>query len=150
MILEKEYQELKQFLLYTERLNEKISARGVDWHLDHSLKVIIQIVNHLKESKPQDYRADFNWLRMGVFLIGKIPRGKGKSPDTVNHKGKITISELEIQLKEAHQLLQEIEQLPPKCYVNHPVFGVLNRSQTIRFLQIHTRHHVELMNDIIQ
>ena len=45
--------------------------------------------------------------------------------------------------------IQELEIIDSKKYFNHPVFGHLKLSKTIKFFEIHTNHHLKIINDIL-
>ena len=36
------------------------------------------------------------------------------------------------------------------AYFRHLIFGYLNKKRTIRFLQIHTAHHLKIIKDILK
>ncbi|MGE0560702.1 MAG: hypothetical protein AB7O47_02715 [Flavobacteriales bacterium] len=131
-------------------VNKKISSKGVDWHIDHSLRVINGVSKSLKNSNPNDYQWKFNFLRFYILSSGVIPRGKGKSPKVVNNDTVIHPEELQKLITEAKDHLTEIHDLPKKSNFKHPYFGVLNLRMTLLFLKIHTHHHLKIIDDIIK
>lgn len=150
MKLIKSVDQLEQHLNHFEVVNTNVSSRGVDWHIDHTLKVIISIIVSLKESNPTEYQWKFNFLRTYILFSGIIPRGKGRSPKTVNNLNKIDMNEVQAQLKEARKLISEINTLPKNSNFKHPYFGLLNLRPTKLFLLIHTKHHLKIINDIVE
>jgi hypothetical protein len=44
MKLEQIISSLEQKIAHFDAVNSKVSSKGVDWHIDHSLKVIIAII----------------------------------------------------------------------------------------------------------
>lgn len=141
---------LEQRLGNFDKVNSKISARGVDWHIDHSLKVVIEIIVSLKKSNPTEYKWKFSLLRSYILLFGIIPKGKGKSPKIVNNINTIDLNEVLAQIKETKKLILEINSLTKNNHFDHPYFGLLKLSSTQRFLKIHTKHHLKIINDIIE
>ena len=142
--------ELAQVITYSDKIKTSISYVGVDWHIDHSLKVILEAGNILKKSNPENYKLDFNLIRDYIFSKGSIPRRKGKAPKFVVAKDKIHQNDLNEQFLKAKKLLKEIEILPPYSYFEHPYFGLLNLKNSIRFLEIHTVHHLKIIREIIE
>ena len=149
MFLEKKINELEQNIVHSDKLATNISEKAVEWHIDHSLKVIIAVVNALKHSDPANYKWKFNVIRSYIFTIGSIPRGKGKAPKSVLPDDHITRENLLAQLKKAKDQIKIIENLPLQSNFNHPYFGILNVKMTTKFLDIHTRHHLKIIKDII-
>jgi hypothetical protein len=43
----------------------------------------------------------------------------------------------------------KLETISKDRYFTHPFFGDLTLNQTINFLEIHTKHHLEIIEDII-
>lgn len=150
MLLKKEIQELEEHLKNADKINLSVSQKGVDWHIDHTLRVINGVGIALKTSNPDTYKWKFNWVRTYIFLIGYIPRGKGRAPKSVVAHEEIQIENLKKNLLSAKEILQEIDTLPSNSNFKHPYFGILNLKMTIKFLRIHTRHHLKIMDDIVR
>jgi len=149
MLLEKKIGELEQKIDHADKLATNISEKAVAWHIDHSLKVIIAVVNALQNSDPANYKWKFNLIRSYIFTVGSIPRGKGKAPKSVLPADHIIKENLLLQLKEAKDQINTIENLPSNSNFKHPYFGILNVIMTTKFLEIHTGHHLKIINDII-
>jgi hypothetical protein len=149
MILEKEVKELEDLIEHSEKLKTEVSAKRVDWHIDHSLKVLIGVSKSLKRSDPSTFKKQFNFLRSMVFAFQIIPKGKGKAPKAVVSEGDILKENLYLQLKETKEQLIEMEGLSEKSYFKHPYFGLLNLKMSKKFLAIHTKHHIKIMKNII-
>ena len=141
---------LDQNIQHYSVVNKKVSSKGVDWHIDHSLRVINGVCYALKNSNPNDYQWKFNFLRTYILCSGVIPRGKGRSPKVVNNESSIQLEELHQQITDAKKHLTEIHKLPKKSNFKHPYFGLLNLRMTKLFLKIHTKHHLKIINDIIE
>jgi hypothetical protein len=130
--------------------NTSVSEADVAWHLDHMLKTINRITENIAASNPKEYDSKFNIQRIVVHTTGKIPRGVAQSPQNVRPPSNILLDSLHLQLKEAKQNLEKISELNEKAFFAHPVFDDLDRDQTRRFLEIHTRHHLKIIKDILE
>lgn len=131
------------------RMNTVVSKSSVGWHLEHSLKTIDQIVNACKNSNPSKYQWHFNINRFLILSITKkIPRGKAKAPKVVQPEGTITKETLQLHLKKVQQNLENWGDLNKNCYFTHPFFGNLNKKATEKFLVLHSKHHLQIIEDI--
>lgn len=130
--------------------NSKISKKGIDWHLDHSLKVLINIPKALKNSNPSDYKPNFNFMRSLIYTFNRIPRGKGKAPKHVRTFETITKEQLYTQLKEAKQAISTVDELDENSHFQHPYFGVLNLKHAKKMMLLHTKHHLNICRDILK
>ena len=63
--------------------NPKISDADIAWHIDHSLKVINNVISALQKSDPNSYKNNFSFLGKLFFKLGFFPRGKAKAPKHV-------------------------------------------------------------------
>ena len=130
--------------------NTAISKASVGWHIEHCLLVIKQITATVAQSEPKLYKSKFNIKRFFVFLSKTIPRGKAKAPKVVIPADEITIETLQESLKNTYQAIAYLKDCQEHQYFMHPFFGQLNKKQTIKFLAIHTEHHLKIIRDILK
>lgn len=141
---------MEEYIKYSDKSNEGVSKGSIGWHIAHTLKVIGVIHNQMQQSNPEDYKKEFNLLKSVIFLTGKIPRGKVRSPKSVLPEENKEEGWLELQLKETLQKLQDIEAMEKNSHFMHPYFKQLNKPQTLKFLRIHTEHHLKILRDILE
>ncbi|MFK7811147.1 MAG: DUF1569 domain-containing protein [Maribacter sp.] len=146
--LEKELKQLKGYLPQIDTSNPQVSKVSVGWHLDHMLKTILHICKGLTSSDPSSYKKNFNALRMFCHTFNFIPRGKAQSPKYVLPPIEIKTEDILAQLAKAKTHLQNLKGLDPNANINHPFFKQLNLSQSKRFMQVHTNHHLKIIRDI--
>lgn len=151
MTITEQIQSLEAFLPQKDELNEDVSSQGVIWHLVHSMKVMNGILFMLTKSDPADYKKKMNMARTFVFNAGAIPRGQGKSPKAVIPTEEEMSEEGFYNYKElTEKLIPKIEALPEKSNFKHPVFGYLDKKGTLKFIEIHTEHHLKIIRDIVK
>ena len=148
--LDKLLTQLETKIPFYETANIEVSTGTVGWHIEHSLLTLNGITDFLIESNPEDYKWKFNFVRIIVLSMKKIPRGRAKSPEIVQPKDNIDKTHLEIHLSKTRNNIKKLEHLSRKKYFEHPFFGKLKLQQTINFLEIHTNHHLEIIEDIIK
>ncbi|WP_396159017.1 DUF1569 domain-containing protein [Flavobacterium sp.] len=140
--------ELESHIIDFEKTNVAVSQSSIGWHIDHSLIVINSIVAQLKNSNPQEYKWKFNWKRTYIQTINKFPRGKGKAPKAVQPTETSSIEVLNSKLEIANKRIIELENLESNNFFMHPYFGNLNLKTSIWLLELHTKHHLEIIKDI--
>jgi hypothetical protein len=142
--------ELATYIPNYNQSNSAISEAAVGWHIEHSLLVIKQITATVAQSEPKLYKSKFNVKRFFVFLTKTIPRGKAQAPKVVIPVDEITIETLQASLKNTYQAITYLKDCEEHQYFMHPFFGQLNKKQTIKFLAIHTEHHLKIVRDILK
>ena len=62
-----------------------------------------------------------------------------------------TINEYNLQLhvNKTRETIKGLETVSKDHFFPHPYFGNLKKKETIRFLEIHTNHHLKIIRDII-
>ncbi|WCL82857.1 DUF1569 domain-containing protein [Saprospira sp. CCB-QB6] len=141
--------QLKQYLDQAPLLAPQVSARGVDWHIEHSLKAAVAMLQAIVESEPAQFKPKFSPSKSLILATGKIPRGKAKAPKMINNREEIDLSSLPTLFEQTEELLQKVQEQAEKAYFDHPFFGHLKRNQGIKFVAIHSNHHLKIIEDII-
>ncbi|OBX21346.1 MULTISPECIES: DUF1569 domain-containing protein [Bizionia] len=131
-------------------VNPKISKANIGWHIDHSCKVINQVVITLQSSDPALYKDDFSFLGKLFFTLGFFPRGKAKAPKNVKPPETISKEDLVNQLQQARTNIDTISDLDKNAFFKHPLFGNVNNKRIYRFLELHTNHHVKIIHEILK
>jgi hypothetical protein len=129
---------------------ESVSQSTIGWQLDHTLKVINAVCIAMIHSNPSIYKTSTKPIRIVLFALGYFPRGKVKAPKKVRPPAVITEDDLSQQLAEAKAHVSRIKTLPKTAHFNHPIFDTLSKKQTIRFIEIHTKHHLKIVRDILK
>lgn len=148
-LIEAQLNALSEFIKFYDHQNPAISNASVGWHIEHSLLVIKQITSTVAQSNPKLFKSKFNFKRFWVFFLNYIPRGKAQAPKIVIPNKVLSMDSLEESIKNSFQALIYLKNCEPNQYFLHPFFGALNRDQTIRFLSIHTHHHLKIIKDIL-
>ncbi|MEZ4917455.1 MAG: hypothetical protein R2836_10785 [Chitinophagales bacterium] len=145
------FKAVEKYIPQTDEINATVSAKTVGWQLDHILNVVIVINEDIQQSNPSNYKAKFNYIKSLILLTGYIPRGKGKAPKTTRGaEEKYATDFLAEKLNKAKDAFNAIEKLPADFYFNHPLFGHMKRDTTKKFLKIHSKHHLKIIEDILK
>lgn len=130
--------------------NQKVSKVNIAWHIDHSLKVINNVINALQKSEPETYKNNFSFLGKVFFTLGFFPRGKAKAPKHVKPPEVILKEDLYLQIQQAKNNIETIASLDKNAFFKHPFFGNVNKPRIYRFLVLHTNHHLKIISDILR
>lgn len=142
--------QLENHIPNLEKTNPNVSISTVGWQIDHCLLVINGIISQLEISNPTAFQPKWNFPKFMVFTTGKIPRGKAKAPKVVMPIQVATQNELKAKLEAAKNNVLKLDSFSENQFFNHPFFKDLNVKQTKRFLTIHTKHHLKIIEDILK
>lgn len=129
------------------KLQPSVSASSIGWHIEHTLLAINKIMDATKNSDASTYKFVFKPFKYIVYLTGKIPRGKAKNPKAVE-PAFFDENTLKTHFAQTKNNMEQLVELDKNKYFKHPYFGNLKLKDTIRFLEIHTSHHLKIINDI--
>ncbi len=148
-LLEQHLNSLENYISSADQKNLKVSKASISWQLNHSLIVINSIIKIMQQS---DLNTKTKLTLIGRFCLffNYIPRGKGKAPKAVNPKEDISKKELTEKLKGTRRDIALLEELDSKSNFKHLYFGTLNKKTTIKFLNMHTKHHLKIVRDILK
>ena len=142
--------ELESYIAVKDKRNNSVSTSDIAWQIDHSLKVFNLVSETLVNSDLELYSSKFNKWRLLLFTIGYFPRGKVKAPKFVSPPEVILTEDLVSQFQLVYQNIDNIKSANNNVHFKHFIFGVLNKNRTIRFLLIHTKHHLKIIRDILK
>lgn len=82
------------------------------------------------------------------MITGNIPRGRARSPKMVRPTETFNADTLTDHINKTRQQVRILETCIPNNYFVHPYFNKLNLKSTIKFIEIHTNHHLKIIKDI--
>ena len=141
--------QLENYLVFLKTEKPSVSTANVGWHIQHSLLVIIKMIESIQQSDPIKYKWEFNLSRSVVFAMNGFPRGKAKAPKSVLPEEIITEESILQTMEKAKKAIAMLSDCSPNQFVVHPFFGKLNVESTHKLLKIHTHHHIKIIKDII-
>lgn len=131
----------------------KFSTWSPSEHLDHTIKVAASIVNRLLQADAPRGERPLSFIGRLVLLFGWIPRGVGKAPARLQGT-QCTAADLHASLTKLEGKIDLLaaEHLDDArgAIVPHPRFGDLVPTVALRFLMLHTRHHLRIVEDIFK
>ena len=122
-------------------------------HIIHVNKLsLISIERCINRTANKDSRRT-DWRIRLIMLLGKLPPGRIKAPERIAAKvSQITKEEAKNQLlrfsERLDQISTKISLAPPDQKISHPRMGPLSALQWLRFIDIHTRHHISQLSRI--
>ena len=146
--LEAPLSELYSYIEHAEKINQNVSSVNVGWHIEHSLLVIIKIMHSVSKSDPNNYKWKLKFYWTLAVILNRFPRGKGKAPEVVKPK-QIDKTDYDALFAEAKQALTRLKNVDKNQFFLHPAFGNLNKKNTFIMLDIHTKHHLKIIREII-
>ncbi len=150
MLFEKQLSELESYIPQLEKTNSKITHSNVGWQIDHSLRVIRGVAKQLEDSNPSEFTSKFSFAKFVIMATKYIPRGKAKAPKSVQNENQITEETIREFLEKTKTQISKIENLDKNSHFPHPYFGNLNKKEAIRFIGIHTEHHLKIIRDMLK
>lgn len=146
--LEPSLEKLYNYIPQANMINNTVSLVNVGWHIEHSLLVISKIIETVVNSDPAKYEWKFDFRRSFVFFLGKFPRGKAKAPEIV-----IPVQnsqpDFDALFRSTRASISKLQNAQKNQFFVHPIFGKLNKKDTFTMLDIHTKHHLLIIEDII-
>jgi hypothetical protein len=138
-----------EFAIKDRDLTSKpVSSVSICWQLEHSLLVLNAVMDVLKSSNPEEFKKKFNLSKFYIFSIGRIPKGRGRSPKSVQPKEAATSERLGELVKVARANISTLSELELDKFFKHPIFGNLRLRDSTRFLELHTEHHLKIIRAI--
>lgn len=141
--------QLQSRIRHHECINAAVSKASVGWHIEHALLTLNMVIDLLGKSNPVHYKYKFDLRRSVVLLLGIIPRGKVKAPKAVQPNTNFDMHTLQQHVALSKEKLNDLRSLHAGHYFTHPFLGDFKLKNATRFLQVHTKHHLKIIDDIL-
>jgi len=133
-----------------DRLHAPTSMWTIGQQIEHCCLVIGGVHEALRRSEPPAPPAKITIVRRAVWWTGRIPHGRANAPKSVQPAAVPDRTHLEAAIERARGQVDSIRNLAQDAWFRHFMFDVLRRDEALRFLQIHTNHHLRIMKQIAQ
>ena len=142
-------EELTTLTDFAERRADAVSAWSVGTHIQHLSLAMSGISKALLASSSPMPPPRFSVPKFFVLLFGRIPRGRGRAPKVTIPEKESSKEEILVALAAARQGMEAAQSVPFDRWFQHPMFGPLTKDQTLRFVEIHNRHHLAIIKEIL-
>lgn len=142
--------QLENHIPNLEKTNPNVSNSTIGWQIDHCLLVINGVISQLEISNPEEYHPQWNFNKFFVLSTRKIPRGKIRAPKVVTPIDVATLEDLKAKIEIAKSNISKLNNLPKNAFFKHPFLGDLNLKKAEKFLAIHTKHHLKIIQEILK
>jgi len=129
--------------------NKEISDWSIGMQIEHCLIATSRICDSVTESEPSVGKVKKSITRRLIFLTGTIPRGRGKAPERSYPSTETNEFKLLEMLSAAHSAVEKAAEVNQNCWWEHMYFGVMKRDDALRFIEIHNKHHLKIIADIL-
>jgi hypothetical protein len=126
-----------------------VSEWTTGMHVHHCCLTMTGVCRLLLESRSPLPSRGISILREAIFLTGRIPRGRAKSPVQVLPEEGLGTAQLLSLLDESERQIELARGALAGAWFRHFALGVMDRDRTLRFLRIHNRHHARIIADIL-
>lgn len=141
--------EIERNIPHFEKLNLNVSKVTVGWQLEHAMLVLDSVIYSIEVSKPEEYTRKWNKNRAIVMTIQKIPRGRAKAPSRVQPADEFNETTLFEHLAKTRKNVSKLKRLNKNQFFPHPYLGHMKLKSTIKFLGVHTKHHLKIVDEIV-
>jgi hypothetical protein len=128
-----------------------MSGWSIGQQLDHIVRVNDSVLSRILRNSEIQGRG-MSFLGRVVLLVGYLPRGIGSSPERLRGEVRPTaeIGDAHAVVGRSFGLLRERQGLlsSKARVISHPYFGALTALEGLRFMAVHSHHHLKIARDI--
>lgn len=148
--LDQQIAELVSLIPQMDIKSSEVSSATVGWQINHALLVLIGSFKALIKSDPSKYEWRFNKNRSYLKVANKIPRGKIRAPKIVAPPENLDKAVILEAIENAKSILARGKTLDKNAHFQHPFIGILNLKNSFWFIELHTQHHLNIIEDILK
>ncbi len=145
--LDRQFERMRTLVQRAQERDEAVSGWTVGDHLEHICTVAAGFGVVLITGRGPVFEAAMPEARHMVLSDGHIPRGKIKAPPAASPKGLASIDAYTRMLDKTLTRLKSAAQQPDERTADHPLLGTMTRDEVLRFVVVHTAHHLGIIDD---
>lgn len=158
------YRRLEEILRWEDgrfyHVEADVSLWSTAQHVEHITRVNtasfhgVRTLIEDKEGNPEILRRGRpSLMLLPILVFGKLPRGKAQAPEAYFPAPDVERQTVRKSLTDSRTAMSWVAQNfhhlgAARGRLAHPVLGKLNARQWIRFIRIHTEHHLRIIDDI--
>lgn len=136
-----------------DRSAPSTSQWNVGEQIDHTVKVGLAVCGFLQRKQSTGGKGPSPVARL-ILFTGRIPRGRARAPERVLPE-KRTPDELAQSIASLRESLASVSSdaallASNERYFKHPFLGDFTAKEALRFLEVHTSHHIRIIGDILK
>ena len=150
--IQKQLAAIEQHVQRPNQRDESVSVWSVHQQAEHVLLAnsgILKLIETAERPAQPGERSLRGWF---VLRFGFIPRGQAKAPEAVIPKERAREELLQL-VSESRERIARLDvsalEEDEEPVGNHPYFGALSSREWLRFMSVHGRHHLKIVDDIL-
>ena len=139
---------------FVEKINPEVwSPAEVYAHIISANRLTVRSMQKAVEGNATEDNSSLPWKARLILFTGRFPKGR-KVPEVVAKRTPqfLAIADAreatEALLMELNDIWKSHEQWSPTQKLKHPALGLLNNKQWIKFMKIHSKHHIKQLDRI--
>jgi hypothetical protein len=148
--LHSEIDRIAAFIPSAALRSKHISDWSIGQHIEHVAKATSAFAVTLLRHRSSNLPLDESPLKSVLLERGVFPRGVVEAPEITLPDEKTDQGVLEIYLLKTHNRISKLQDLPPDAAADHHYLGTMQRDEAIAFMGIHLRHHISIIEDILE
>ena len=129
--------------------SKHVSDWSIGQHIEHVAKATSAFAVTLLRHRSSSLPLDENPWKSVLLERGVFPRGVVEAPKFTLPGERTDRSVLETLLLKTRNRISKLQDLSPDVAANHHYLGTMQRDEAIAFMAIHLRHHISIIEDIL-
>lgn len=137
--------------------NTQISDWSIGQQLHHigsvNRTVAMSLIKLVQDATDRDADRRATLTGVSVLASGYIPRGRGKAPARLRPSNDLSRGDVVNSINKSRAKVEELNVFGALLKtrmgrIEHPFLGYLKPSQWVRFINVHTEHHLKIVREI--
>ena len=144
-----QFERLESLVSRADERNPAISAWSVGDQIEHICMAAGGFAVVLITGRGPSFAGAHRDQKHEVLVDGVIPRGVIKVPAAGEPKTGRSADELTAMLKKTWSRVEKAASVADDRTADHPLLGPLTRDEMLRFTEVHTDHHLRIIDEIL-